>query len=111
MTKLPLNFQALQAANRGRMEDVPLFAKCKNWTAAQWFQALVGEIGEYANFAKKLDRGDLTPAQFRVEAAKELADAQHYLSMLADHLGIDLGEATRDKFNEVSIRVGSDWRL
>ena len=39
-------------------------------------------------------------------ASKELADAQIYLDLLAKSIGVDLGEATRAKFNEVSDRVG-----
>ena len=78
------------------------------FTPAQWLQALVGEIGEYANFRKKFERGDFDddPAFFYAMAAKELADVQTYLDLLAASLDIDLGEATRNKFNEVSDRIG-----
>jgi hypothetical protein len=89
-----------------------------DWSPSQWLQAVVGELGEYANVRKKLERGDITLEQFSVLAAKELADVQIYLSLLAMRAldtpdlphphGIDLGEATRQKFNEVSCRVGSD---
>ena len=67
----------------------------------------MGELGEYANIRKKFERGDITEEEFQVEAAKELADVQIYLDILAFRLGIDLGSAVKRKFNEVSKRVGS----
>lgn len=124
-----LTFNALAGANRARLPQFKNkhgeFAHSKldgsDWTPAQWLQALVGELGEYANFRKKFERGDLTLAEFEVHAAKELADVQTYLSLLsmrcldedgtAHPTGINLGQATIDKFNEVSKRVGSSVRL
>lgn len=107
-----LSFAALRRAN---VERFPLFkdrhganAHCENWTPAQCLQALVGEVGEYANFRKKFERGDITQDEFLHAAAKELADVQTYLDILALVLGIDLGQATIDKFNEVSSRIGVD---
>ena len=78
---------------------------------AQWLQALVGEIGEYANLRKKFERGDIDEEQFRAEAAKELGDVMAYLDVLAMQIGIDLGRATMEKFNAVSERMGSNVRL
>lgn len=77
-----------------------------DWTLDQWLKSLLGELGEFANGSKKLDRGDMTPEEFKAYAAKELADVQCYLDLLAARLDINLGEATRLKFNEVSKRVG-----
>lgn len=82
-----------------------------DWTPAQWLQAVLGELGEYANIRKKFERGDLSEGEFKDAAAKELADVQTYLDILAYRLGIDLGQATTDKFNEVSERVGSTVRI
>lgn len=123
-----LTFNALRGANTARL---PQFKNSKgeqahskpdgsDWSPAQWLQAVMGELGEYANKRKKFERGDITAEEFAVEAAKELADVQTYLDILAMRCldtniahprGINLGEATIDKFNEVSIRVGSDVRL
>ena len=80
-----------------------------NWTPCQWLQALVGEVGEYANLRKKFERGDFMGEGnrdeiFTREAEKELADIQIYLDLLALSLGIDLGQATIKKYNEVSKR-------
>jgi hypothetical protein len=121
---MSLSFTTLREANKLRL---PLFknrhgrlAHAKtdgsDWSPAQWLQALVGELGEFANVRKKFERGDLTFAEYEVEAKKELADVQTYLDILAlrcldtpnaaHPTGVDLGEATIDKFNEVSARIG-----
>lgn len=78
-----------------------------DWSPAQWLQAVVGELGEYANLRKKFERGDIDGAEFLVEAADELADVMIYLDILAFRLGVRLDVAVRDKFNRVSDRVGS----
>lgn len=120
-----LNFKTLRYANIHRL---PTFKNSQggrahkkddgsDWNPAQWLQAMVGEVGEFANLRKKFERGDISFEQYRKEAAKELADIQIYLDLLAmrcldhdeyvDPDGIDLAKATLDKFNEVSDRVGS----
>lgn len=125
-----LTFSALRAANRARVGQFKNkhgdFAHSQpdgsDWSPAQWLQALIGELGEYANYRKKYERGDMTEAEFAEVAAKELADVQTYLDLLAQrcldnihgeahHSGINLGDATRAKFNEVSERVGCGVRL
>lgn len=82
-----------------------------NWSPAQWLEATVGELGEYANMHKKFVRGDITEAEFQEAARKELADVVIYLDLLAFQLKINLGQAVFDKFNEVSERVNSPVRL
>ncbi len=62
-----LTFRTLHDANLKRL---PLFRDAKGrrchgpddvpWTPAQWLQAVVGELGEYANLRKKVERGDFT---------------------------------------------------
>ncbi len=121
-----VTFDSLREANKMRL---PLFKNKhgepahsrpdgSDWTPAQWLQATMGELGEYANKRKKYERGDMTHAEFASEAAKELADVQTYLDILAlrcldvpgrpHATGVDLGAATVDKFNEVSSRVKAD---
>jgi NTP pyrophosphatase (non-canonical NTP hydrolase) len=82
-----------------------------DWSPAQWLQAVVGELGEYANVRKKFERGDLTATEFKELAGKELADVMIYFDILAFQLGIDLGTAVVSKFNEVSDRVGVDIKI
>lgn len=126
-----LTFADLRKANLARLpvfknkHGEPAHSKPdgSDWSPAQWLGAVIGELGEYANFRKKYERGDMTFDEFEVVAAKELADVQTYLDILAlrclDQVsvagvyaahptGIDLGQATIDKFNEVSRRVGAD---
>lgn len=114
-----LTFDVLRQAN---LQRLPLFKNSKgepahsepdgsDWTPAQWLQAVVGELGEYANKRKKFERGDIDETEFLVVAAKELADVQTYLDILAFRLGIDLGQATIDKFNEVSDRINCEVHI
>jgi NTP pyrophosphatase (non-canonical NTP hydrolase) len=114
-----LSFRTLRDANTKRLGSSK-YRKCESdWTPAHWMQATVGELGELANLMKKVDRGDFSLDEARADIAKELADVQTYLDIMAFKLGVDLGEATKDKFNEVSERIGSpvyigdddDWHL
>ena len=102
-----LTFNALRAANTERIGSSKYRICEEQWTPAHWMQATVGELGELANLLKKVDRGDFPFEQVKAEVAKELADVQTYLDILALKLGVDLGQATIDKFNEVSARIGS----
>lgn len=57
-----LTFNTLRGAN---MKRLPMFRDSKDdgsdWSPAQWLQAVTGELGEYANLRKKVERGDLAP--------------------------------------------------
>lgn len=108
-----LTFGILRQAN---LKRIPQFKNAKgepahsepdgsDWIPAQWLQAVTGELGELANLMKKVDRGDFTLEEAREDLAKECADIQIYLDILAFRLGIDLGGATMLKFNEVSRRI------
>lgn len=125
-----LTFDILRLANTERL---PTFKNSKgelahnttgsDWSPLEWGAAMGGEVGEVIEvvleFAKratkigdtlkKIRRGDLDPKLFEIRerVAKELADVQIYLDLLASQFAIDLGEATLRKFNEVSTRVGS----
>ena len=109
-----LTFNTLREGNIARL---PLFKNSKgeiahsktdgsDWSRAEWLEAVVGELGEYANESKKYRRGDLNAAEFKTKATKELADVVIYIDILAMQLGIDLGQAVMEKWNEVSRRVG-----
>lgn len=109
-----LSFEVLRAANTERL---PLFKNChgepahaerdgSDWSRSDWLEAAVGELGEYANFSKKFRRGDINEVEFKEHARKELADVVNYVDLLAFRLGINLGDAIREKFNTVSNRVG-----
>lgn len=115
-----LTFDALRAAN---MDRLPLFKNAlgepahtepdgSDWSPADWMTATLGELGEAANIMKKIKRGDYEEGGIPFDdLAREFADVVTYLDILAMQFGIDLGEAVRTKFNEVSVRVGSAVRL
>ncbi len=118
-----VTWKELDAANAARLPEfrnnLGKIAHSKSdgsdWSPAQWLQAVVGELGEYANFRKKFERGDISADEFHLEASNELADVVIYLSILAKQLGIDMDKAVREKFNATSMKVGSriyigdDW--
>lgn len=111
-----LSFDTLREANKARLEEAKKnkkhkFHKSVKWTESQWYKATSGELGEYANFSKKFDRGDFKEAEFKKHAAKELADVAIYLDMLANKIGVNLGQAIKDKFNEVSELVNSNIEI
>lgn len=72
-----------------------------------------GKILNLCNMIKKVDREHLGLRGSRVElseVAKEFGDAQICLSLAAIKLGINLEQATKDKFNESSIKLGLKTR-
>jgi NTP pyrophosphatase (non-canonical NTP hydrolase) len=110
-----LTFRTLRDANLKRL---PMFKDAlgrtchakddgSDWSPAQWLQAVVGELGEYANLRKKVERGDKTLAEARPMLADELADVVIYLDILASQLGVDLGKAVMAKWNRTSEKVGA----
>lgn len=114
-----LTFRELRAAN---MRRLPMFKNRKgepahskpdgsDWKLSAWCNAICGELGDAANIVKKIERGDMTLDEARPLLAKEFADVVTYLDIAAFQADIDLGEATRQKFNEVSDRVGCDVKL
>ena len=114
-----LSFKTLREANKRRL---PLFKDAQgrtahalpdgsDWSPAEWCGAVLGELGELANLEKKIKRGDfdmddpVVHAKVQGEIAREFADIATYLDIYAMQRGVDLGEAVRVKFNEVSRRV------
>lgn len=59
--------------------------------------AMAGEVGEFANIVKKIQRGslDMHDSRVRLDLAMELTDAFVYMLNIAGLLGIDL-EKTYD---------------
>jgi NTP pyrophosphatase (non-canonical NTP hydrolase) len=86
-----LTFAALRGANSARL---PQFkngrggpahrcADGSDWSPAQWFQAVVGELGEFAEARLLHEAGVTDRGEYRAEAAKELADVVTYIDILA----------------------------
>lgn len=105
----PLTFAELRTANQGRLPSFGV--ACQQWEPRDWMLALIGEVGELANIMKKVSRGDEPLGACMQEVRDELADIQTYLDLLSASLRVDLGHATRSKFNLVSERVGSQVKL
>ena len=102
----PLTFRHFHETNVTRSKaDV---GHSLHWSPMEWGCALSGEVGELCNFLKKMSRGDKIPKKY---LAYEIADIMTYLSLLADNLDIDLEPAIVEKFNIVSKRWGSKYRL
>lgn len=75
------------------------------------FKALefAGEAGELCNMVKKIRREELGLAGSRCtreQLEDEFADVLITLSLLADHLDIDLEKVTKAKFNKTSDKMG-----
>lgn len=91
MPRTPLTFDSLRQASQAR---VPRFlnkhgvlAHSKpdgsDWNPAQWMQALLGELGELARVRLEYEQGKISREVFEREAAKEVADVQTYLDLVA----------------------------
>lgn len=109
----PLDFDTLRETNVRRCESA--FHKLDEWSGTDWSNAMAGEVGEACNITKKIRRGDYPDDYAYMDAvrelAKEIADVVIYADLLAARFGIDLGEAVRRKFNEVSDRRHSKVKL
>ena len=112
--KMSLTFDELRKANIRRLPD---FGKhfpgdgthgLYDWSPTDWGCALAGETGELCNLLKKVRRGEPITIE---SIAKEMADIQTYLDLLAARLNIDLAAATIAKFNEKSREIGSKVML
>ena len=108
------NFETLRKANTLRL---PVFKNRKgepahanpdgsDWSLNDWYTAVMGEAGELGSVLKQVRRGDITLEEALPDIAQEAADVVTYLDILTKQCGIDLGEATRIKFNVVSSRIG-----
>lgn len=121
-----LTFTALATVSHARMvkwhgpqrADLPGYLM-GGWNLSDWMTATVGELGEAANFIKKLNRQrngmvgnkGLTEDQLRAGLAEELADTAIYLDLMAQAAGIDLGTEIIAKFNRTSVENGFPERL
>ena len=90
-----------------RSED--MFPQAREFDNLYWAAALCGEAGEVANLIKKSHRDG--HELDKKEVGKELADTLAYIIFLADQLDIDLTSAFVQKYNEISIRNGSAFRM
>lgn len=112
---MPLTFEQFRRANVARcLKWHP--AGIESWSPSEWLTAVTGELGELASLLKMRNRerdalpgNKFSPTQKQI--ADEIADVLTYLDLLAEALGVDLGAAAVEKFNEVSARVGFPDRI
>lgn len=114
-----MNLKEFSRVNRERCESPQGFNHALNsWSLSDWITALVGELGEAANVAKKLNRvrdgipgNKETEAELREKFARELADTFIYLDLTAQAAGIDLPAVVAAVFNAKSEQIGSPIRF
>lgn len=111
-----MNFREFSALNRQRCESPNGFNhKLSGWSLSDWFTATLGELGEAANIAKKLNRvrddipGNSETTEWLQRAlADELADTFIYLDLLCQSQDISLHDAVMRKFQKTSIKIKYD---
>jgi len=109
-----MTFRQFSEANRKRCESPQGFGHLlSSWSTSDWFTATVGELGEAANVAKKLNRvrdgivgNKETEQELRDKLRRELGDAFVYLDLMAQSLGFNIGDAAAEVFNAKSIQIG-----
>lgn len=109
-----MNFKDFSRFNRLRCESPKGFNhKLESWSLSDWFTAALGELGEAANIAKKLNRvrdgipgNKETPEELQAALKHEIADAFIYLDLLAQAGGFQLEDAVIEKFNITSAKIG-----
>lgn len=114
-----LTFADFAAANRARCESALGFNhEIDSWSLSDWFTAVLGELGEAANVAKKLNRvrdgipgNKLSEAELRKCLRLEVADVYIYLDLLAQHAGFTIEDAVRAAFDAKSVEIGYPYRL
>ena len=109
-----MNTSSFSLRNRIRCESPHGFNhKLGDWSLSDWMTATLGELGEAANIAKKLNRvrdgipgNTETDIDLRQKLADELADTFIYLDLLCQSQGIDLSDAVEAKFDKTSRKIG-----
>jgi NTP pyrophosphatase (non-canonical NTP hydrolase) len=101
-----LTLERLRAANTERQRE---WDPSDEITLAYRGNELAGEVGEACNVLKKLEReriGIRGSRATKEQLAEELADVLICLDLIAMQAGINLGEATIQKFNATSDKYG-----
>ena len=109
-----LTFSEFSRINRERCESETGFNhNLHSWSTSDWFTAIMGELGEAANVAKKLNRvrdgingNKETADQLRPKLRREIADTFVYLDLLCQSLGFNIGDAAVEVFNAKSKELG-----
>lgn len=114
-----MTFEQFSQANRDRCESpVGFNHKLSAWSTSDWFVAIMGELGEAANVAKKLNRirdgipgNKETLEQLQAKLRKELGDTFVYLDLLCQAHGFSIADAAVEVFNTKSAEIGYGTRI
>ena len=109
-----MTFADFAKANRLRCESPAGFKhKLADWSTSDWMTAILGELGEAANVAKKLNRirdgipgNKETEKELRRKLYRELGDVFVYLDLLCQSLGFSVEEAACYVFERKSFEIG-----
>jgi NTP pyrophosphatase (non-canonical NTP hydrolase) len=110
-TNETMTFAVLRAANVARL---PRFRNKhgamahsqpdgSDWSPAQWFQATLGELGEFAAVRVAYEKGQLSRADLEHEAAKEMADFVTYADILGHRVLDDIEAHKRDEIDTAQV--------
>lgn len=116
---MPMTFGQFSQANRDRCESPLGFNhKLADWSTSDWFVAVMGELGEAANVAKKLNRirdgipgNKESPEQLQAKLRKELGDVFVYLDLLCQAHGFSVADAAVEVFNAKSAEIGYGTKM
>jgi len=102
--------------NRARAEAPNGFNhKLEKWSISDWLTATMGELGEAANVAKKLNRirdgmadknRGVSEEELRTMFRHEIGDTYTYLDLTAQSQGFSAQDAAEEVFELVSQRIG-----
>ena len=114
-----MKFIEFAILNRARCEHPSGFNHTlASWSLSDWLTATMGELGEAANIAKKLNRvrdgipgNKETEDELRAAFKEEVADVFIYLDLLAQSQRFHLADAVREKFDKTSAKIGYPVRL
>jgi NTP pyrophosphatase (non-canonical NTP hydrolase) len=111
---MDMTFREFSEANVRRCESPEGFNhKLNSWSTSDWLTALMGELGEAANVAKKLNRvrdgipgNKQSEAELHQQLRKELGDVFVYLDLTCRSLGFCVDDAAAEVFNAKSKEIG-----
>lgn len=114
-----MRFDGFSAANLARCQSPDGFNHpLQGWSLSDWMTAVLGELGEAANVAKKLNRvrdgipgNKETEAELRAKLKREIGDTFVYLDLLAQSAGFTIEDAAREVFNSKSVEIGYPIKL
>lgn len=109
-----MEFSEFSRMNRKRCESPRGFNHVlSSWSLSDWMTATMGELGEAANVAKKLNRardgipGNAeSPSVLQEMLADEIADAFIYLDLMAQSQGLKIEDIVLRKFLKTSLKIG-----